>query len=371
MNRKSYRLYAGGTDAIKRGVRLGLGLIFVAVTVLSPWWLSSDALLPATKRIAMLSANAIIPPCGIESASAPSAAQTVSGADAAQITTTAAPTTTTTAPTTTTTAAKTESKYIVAEKALSGGNVSSGNVYVKNGTTYDVDIDSVLSKAPECKIKLNAGYQVLIIHTHTTECYAQRTDGTYDPNYSPRSTDKSKNVVAVGDVIAAKLEAVGIRTLHVTTAHDYPQYNGSYARAEETIAAYLEQYPSIEMVIDVHRDSMTQDSGTKIKPTAVVNGKKAAQVMIISGCDAGGSLYFPEWRLNLRMGMRLQKKLSDTYPGLMRPLYFAPYRYNMHMTKNSLLIEFGTDVNTLEEALYSAEMVGEGLAGVLLDYVVG
>ena len=209
------------------------------------------------------------------------------------------------------------------------------------------------------------------IHTHTTEGYADEDRSWYDPDHSPRTADKSRSVSAVGDVIADKLEKKGIHTLHVTTVHDYPLYNGSYGRAEETIEDLLVRYPSIEMVIDVHRDAITRDDGTKVKPTAVINGRKAAQVMIITGCDNHGKYDFPEWKKNFRMACRLQKLLGDRYDGLMRPLYFVPFRYNMHLTPNSLLIEFGTDVNTLDEALYSAEMVGDGLGDLLLQYDVG
>jgi len=164
---------------------------------------------------------------------------------------------------------------------------------------------------------------------------------------------------------------VGIRTLHATEGHDYPRYNGSYDRALDTIEKYLKEYPSIEMVLDVHRDAITYEDGTKLKPTAEIDGRKAAQVMMITGCDAGGSLYFPQWEKNLCMALKIQQAGQKKYDGLMRPLSFAPYRYNMHMTPNSLLVEFGTDANTLEEALYSAELFGQAAAEVLLEYVVG
>jgi len=259
--------------------------------------------------------------------------------------------------------------YPVRETKVSGGKLM-GGIYVKNGTGYDIDIEEALSEDADCRILLDAGYQVLIIHTHTTECYAQDDSGQYNKLYSPRTTDKSQNMVAVGEAVAKRLEEQGIRTLHVTTIHDYPKYNGSYDRAMETIKAYLEKYPSIEMVIDIHRDSITADNGTKTKPTVEINGKKAAQIMIITGCDNNGNLYFPNWRMNLRMAAQVQKQADDDWSGLMRPLYFAPFRYNMHLTPNSLLVEFGTDVNTLEEALYSADMFGQSLAKVLLGYEV-
>ena len=92
--------------------------------------------------------------------------------------------------------------------------------------------------------------------------------------------------------------------------------------------------------------------------------------MIISGCNDTGKLDFPNWKYNLRMAMQLQKQLTQDWEGLARPLYFAPFRYNMHLTKNSLLLEFGTEVNTLEEAKYSAEMTGESLVKVLKRYIV-
>ncbi len=259
----------------------------------------------------------------------------------------------------------------VKEMTIQSSGVNYGNVYVKDGNSnYDVDIEEMLNSEANCAITKNSDYQVLIVHTHTTECYADSDKDWYSLTYDPRTTDKSESVVAVADEIEAKLNAAGIKTLHVTTYHDYPEYTGAYDRARETIQSYLEKYPSIQMVIDVHRDSITQDDNTKIKPTVTINGKKAAQVMIISGCDNDGTLNFPGWEDNLIMATQLQKQLADDYEGLARPLYFAPFRYNMDLTPNSLLIEFGTDVNTLEEAVYSGQLVGEALVKVLEQYVV-
>lgn len=259
----------------------------------------------------------------------------------------------------------------VTEKTIKNSGYNYGSVYVKDGNSnYDLDIKKLLDSKAVCKIKKNAGYQVLLVHTHTTESYAEKSRDWYSKKYNPRTTDKSESVVAVADEIEKKLSAAGIRTLHITTYHDYPEYTGAYNRARETIKKYLKKYPSIEMVIDVHRDSMTQDDGTKIKPTATVKGKKAAQVMIITGCDNEGKLNFDGWRNNSIMAVQLQKQMADNYEGLARPLYFAPFRYNMDLTPNSLLIEFGTDVNTLSEAKYSGQLVGNCLVKVLEKYVV-
>lgn len=269
------------------------------------------------------------------------------------------------------TADSNSAKGAVLEKQIKNTGVNYGNIYVKDGNSnYDPEIRKMLNTAAKCKIKKNAGYQVLLVHTHTTEGYADGDKDWYDKNVNPRTTDKSESVVAVADEIEKKLNAAGIKTLHVTTYHDYPEYTGAYNRARETIKSYLAKYPSIEMVIDVHRDAMMQNDGTKIKPTVTINGKKAAQVMIISGCDNDGTLNFSGWRDNLAMAVQLQKQLADDYEGLARPLYFAPYRYNMDLTPNSLLIEFGTDVNTLSEATYSGKMVGEALVKVLENYTI-
>ena len=121
----------------------------------------------------------------------------------------------------------------------------------------------------------------------------------------------------------------------------------------------LAEHPGIQVTIDVHRDSMTTEAGTKYKPTAVINGKKAAQIMFLAGCDADGSWGdFPNWRQNLRLILRLQQTATRLYPDLVRPLSFSNSKYNMNATTGSLLVEVGTEVNTVEEAKYSGRLVG-------------
>lgn len=109
----------------------------------------------------------------------------------------------------------------------------------------------------------------------------------------------------------------------------------------------LAEYPTIQVTIDVHRDSMTTDSGVKYKPTATIGGRKAAQVMLIAGCDADGGWGFPRWEENLRLALRVQESLETLYPGLARPLNFSNSKYNMNATPGSLLVEVGTEVNTV------------------------
>ncbi len=258
----------------------------------------------------------------------------------------------------------------VSEEKMTKGNVNYKNIHIKNtNKNHSVDIKSILSKDPKCKIRKDEEYQILVIHTHTTESYAEEDRSWYDKKTEWRNTDEKKNITSVGAIIADGLNEAGIKTLHITEKHDYPQYNGAYSRAKDTISEYLKKYPSIKMVIDVHRDSITRNDGTKVKPTAIIKEKKAAQVMIISGCDDEGDLNFPNWEYNLRMAIKLQEQITKDWPGLARPLYFAPFRYNMHMTPNSLLIEFGTEVNTLDEAQYTASLVTESLVSLLSKYI--
>ena len=246
----------------------------------------------------------------------------------------------------------------VLEMQIMDSGTHDGSVYIKNtNKSHSTDIGQELKAIPAVKIKKgsSSGPQVLIYHTHTTEAYADDT----------RTTDKTRSVCAVGNEIAKQLQSAGISVIHDTTYHDYPAYDGSYDRSKVTIQNYLKKYPGIQVTLDIHRDAMHRSDGTKLKPTAVVAGQKAAQIMIISGCDDTGSLGFPNWECNLRLALRFQKAISEEYPGLARPLSFCPRRYNEDLTKGSLLIEVGTEANTLDEATYSGTLVGKALAQVL------
>jgi len=245
-------------------------------------------------------------------------------------------------------------------------NMSFDNVYVKNITDeHTFDIEEELGKKPGVKIKKNNKPQVLIMHTHTTESYLPADTGFYDMTESAHSLDRDQSVVRVGDAIAKELNDAGILTLHDETVHDYPSYSGAYDRSAETVQKYLDKYPSIQVVLDVHRDAITSDSGVKTKPTAEINGKKAAQIMIISGCEEYPITDYPDWEMNLRFALRIQRQLEASFPTLARPLYFAARHYNQQMTHGSLLIEMGSDGNTLEEAVYSGELLGRALAELL------
>ncbi len=259
-----------------------------------------------------------------------------------------------------------EKTYKINESQFGASGMKYDNFYVKNTTNFDLNIGEFLSQTPDVSNVTSESPKVLILHTHTTESYMDLDQGFYYESFYPRSSDDSKNVTQVGNAIAENLEKAGIGVVHDITHHDEPSYNGSYARASETIEKNLNMYPSIQVVLDIHRDAIGNNESGKVKPTFISNGKKAAQIMILAGCDTDGSLGFPDWQYNLRLALRLQQTAETMFPGITRAMSFGEFRYNMNYTHGSILIEVGTDGNTLEEAVYSGSMVGKALAEVLL-----
>ncbi len=226
----------------------------------------------------------------------------------------------------------------------------------------DIDAEYLLeqcAKEPDFVMADSGEPLVLIMHTHTTESYEPTERSFYDADFSSRTTDLEKSVVAVGEAIADELEAAGIGVIHDETIHDYPRYTGAYDRSAETVESYLEKYPSIKIVIDVHRDAIEED-GIRYAPAVEINGRSAAQVMIICGCTN-----VPQYRYNLRIASRLQSEMEADWPGLTRPLLFDERNYNQELTHGSFLIEMGSNANSLGEAVYSGELVGKSLAEVI------
>lgn len=253
------------------------------------------------------------------------------------------------------------SQYISPYQAKTSYN----GVYMKNNTSAAVDIKALLGKTYIGKLQKNGEPQVLIMHTHTTETYMGQDSEYYTEEYTSRSTDNTKNMVAVGNKIAEKLNSAGWTTLHATHQHDYPQYNGSYGRSAATVKEYLEKYPSIKIVLDIHRDAVSAGGQDKVKLVTEIGGKKAAQVMLVMGSQTGSVTGHPKWQENLSLALRLQQMIEVKYPTLARPLSLVSSKYNQNLTNGSILIEIGTDANTLSEACYSAELVGEAIAALL------
>lgn len=262
-----------------------------------------------------------------------------------------------------------EQSFLVTESLYRESNMSYDNFFVKNSTDLSIDIKTYLSAKLPYTLENTTEPQVLIVHTHATESYMEEDLGYYYESFYPRDTDDSYNVISVGNAIEKKLQQSGIGVAHCTEHHDDPQYYGAYDNCADSINEYLKKYPTIKLVLDIHRDSITTDEGEKYKPTFVYNGKKAAQIMIMCGNENYGYYDFPNWEDNLRLGLKLQNTAENKYPGMTRPLYFGNFMYNMNLGTTSLLIEVGSDANTLTEAQYTGELLGDVIATVLKSTV--
>lgn len=208
--------------------------------------------------------------------------------------------------------------------------------------------------------------QILIYHTHTTECFELEDKDWYDSDFGAKTTEADKNITAVGNEICKQLEASGISVIHDTLVHDYPSYDAAYDSSRETVSELLEQYPSIKIALDIHRDGIETAEGVRLAPTAEINGKDAAQIMIISGCD-DGTFGMPDYMNNFRFACELQSRTETMFEGLTRPILFDYRFYNQDLTDGSLLIEVGSHGNTLDQAKYSGELIGKALAALLCE----
>ena len=218
-------------------------------------------------------------------------------------------------------------------------------------------INAELSEPLELAPKADGRVEVLIMHTHATESYEGYDSEYYDTRNTWRSTDNNENMVAVGNVIEEELRKAGIGVVHDTQQFDYPSYNGSYDRAAVAVKEYLAQYPDIQLILDVHRDGIQRDTTTIVKPATEIDGEPAAQIMILCGSDPGVG----DWGENLRTAAAVTNLLESRYPTLTRPIYFSTGRYNMNLSGGTILLEFGSQANTLEEALTSARLTGQAL----------
>lgn len=234
-----------------------------------------------------------------------------------------------------------------------------------NDTYYDVDAAALLQEGIALSLP-REGYQILIVHTHATEAYTQEADDPYEATDAYRTTDAGHSVVRVGEELAAALEAYGLNVLHCTTVFDYPSYNGSYVRSGAAIEEYLQAYPGIRIVIDLHRDAIG-DGDTMYKTMANIDGVYAAQMLFVMGSDV--NLEHPYWRENLKLALTLQQAANERYGTLMRPTNLCAYRYNQQLTAGSLLLEVGTAGNTLSEAISAVRLFAETAGPVLASYI--
>ena len=224
-------------------------------------------------------------------------------------------------------------------------------VQVLNFSPYQVEVESLL-QAPLSWDLTGEGPTVLILHTHATESYVNYKDY--------RAEDPAHNMVSVGQALTQRLEQAGIGVLHDTTLHDQPSYSDAYTAARQTVQQYLTRYPSIRLVLDLHRDAITDTAGNQLAYKLDTDQGTAARMMLVMGSDTGG-LSYPNWQENLSLAVKLQAQLEKNTPGICRPLALRASRYNQDLSPGTLLIEMGAAGNTRQEALLAAEFLAEAI----------
>lgn len=239
-----------------------------------------------------------------------------------------------------------------------------GNFYTVDSSTMigadQLNADDLLGRSMKIDTASD-GPKVLIYHTHSQEMFADSTSG-----------DPADSIVGVGEYLTQLLNARGIETIHDTGVYDI--INGkldrsnAYEYAGEAVSRILEENPSIEVLIDLHRDGVAE--GTRL--VTEINGKPTAKIMFFNGLSrsrTNGDISYlanPYIQDNLAFSLQMQIAAEEKYPGFTRHIYLRAYRYNMHLMPKSLLVEAGAQTNTVEEMMNAMEVLSEMLYDVLV-----
>ncbi|MCD7716012.1 MAG: stage II sporulation protein P [Lachnospiraceae bacterium] len=221
-------------------------------------------------------------------------------------------------------------------------------IYTVDADTYAdaelLDADKLLSM--DLGIEQDASVpQILIYHTHSQEAFADSAEG-----------EVSDTIVGMGDILADELRSYGYNVIHDTGVYDLVDgvldRSAAYDYAREAVTAILEEYPTIEVVIDLHRDGVSGEEGDFVTE---IDGENISKIMFFNGLsrDENGDeiSWLPNAYLseNLAFSLQLQVLANAEYPGFTRKIYLKEERYNLHLRARSLLIEAGTQLNTVEE----------------------
>ncbi len=225
---------------------------------------------------------------------------------------------------------------------------------------YDDPPDAATLLLRKLKLSL-AGSEptVLIIHTHATECYKKSPGESYTWYADYRTTDERYNMLSVGEALAQELEKAGISVIHDRTLHDHPSYVEAYDNSAATVRKYLKEYPSIQLVLDLHRDAAENSDGSQYTSSVLVNGEKTAKVMTVLGTNN------PNWHLNAALAAKMQVLMEKEAPGITRETVLRPLRYNQHLSTGSLLIEIGTAGNTHDQVLRAVPILADAIIALM------
>lgn len=256
----------------------------------------------------------------------------------------------------------TDKKVVINRVKLQEFDYLRQNFYqVDNTTTIGSDqleVNQLLGKDMTLTSNVE-GPQILIYHTHSQEGYADSTPG-----------DASMTVVGIGDYLETLLEEkYGINVLHHKGQYDVPSRDNAYSNALPNLEKILQENPTIEVVIDLHRDGVPADRHFVTE----INGKQTAQIMFFNGLSrttSQGDLSYlanPYIADNLALSFQMQLTAAEYYPGLTRKIYLKGYRYNLHLRPKSMLVEVGAQTNTFQEAKNAMEPLADILQKVLYN----
>ena len=257
--------------------------------------------------------------------------------------------------------------------------LSYGNLYIQNPyLRKNLSLKEVLSEPLQLK-KLGTSNEptVLIYHTHTREAYCVTEADRYNVKAAyNESKDNTKNVVAAGNEIMHTLLGKNIVTHHDTTVHTEQRINGDwkdcYYFGKQTLSSLLETYKEAQLVLDIHRDGVTDPNRDKIRHKTVVtdeNGREYAQIMLVVGLNYNASFvegdeFNPHWKDNFKLALLVIEKLEEKVPGISRGISLRREAYNQNLAQNTLLVEMGFDGNLVSEVSASSQLLGEVLAEI-------
>ncbi|MBR2721467.1 MAG: stage II sporulation protein P [Clostridia bacterium] len=238
--------------------------------------------------------------------------------------------------------------------------------YLHNETPYTPNVVDLMNQSHRLEA-VGEEILVLIVHTHTSESYLMEEKAYFageagDETYS---RDHARSVLVAGEALAQALNRRGIPTLHCTVSQDEGGLTGAYRESAKTVEEYLRAYPSIRLVIDLHRDSVMTSDGAYVRTAASDTREPCAQVMAVVGSDCNGTQH-PNWERNLSLALQLRSRLNVDGASVSRPVSLRKASFNQELSPYSLLLEIGTGANTVEEARRCALLVGDALADILL-----
>ena len=230
-------------------------------------------------------------------------------------------------------------------------------IQIKCGFSYSADLAELLCKPLSWDLA-DGQPAVLIYHSHATESFSPPS--AYDETSDYHTLDTSQNMVSVGAHLASLLEAQGIRVIHDTTLHDAPSYTDAYGNSRKSVQDYLKTYPTIRLVLDLHRDAYEDENGNQVAQTVFSQGTRIAPLMFVVGSDYGGGNH-PNWQENLALALKLQTLISNNCPGICRNINLRSQKFNQDLSPGTLLVEVGSAGNAHDEAIRAVEILASGI----------